>query len=62
MWFEAWRKYARPMNRNDEVPGPKPGWPPNYFIIDEIRQKTGRSRNEARAITKPCQSMSWRTF
>lgn len=57
-WFEASRKYARPMNRNDEVPRPKPPWPPNYFIMDEIKQKTGRRRNEARRITKPRQSMS----
>lgn len=45
-WFEAWRKYARPINRNDEVPRPKPPWPPIYFIMDQIKQKTGRSRNE----------------
>lgn len=57
MWFKASRKYARPMNRNDKVPRPKPGWCPIYFIIDEIRQKTGRSRNEARAVTKPRQSI-----
>lgn len=48
MWFEASRKYAHPMNRNDEVPRPKPPWPPIYFIIDEIKHKTGRRRNEAR--------------
>lgn len=46
------------MNRNDEVPRLRPPWAPNYFIMNEIKQKTGRKRNEARRITKPCQSMS----
>ena len=45
-WLEASRKYARPMNRNVKVPRPKPPWPPIYSIVDEIKRKTGRRRNE----------------
>lgn len=29
------------------VPRPKPPWPPIYFIMDQIKEKTGRSRNES---------------
>lgn len=57
MRFEASRKYARPMNRNDEVPRPKPPWPPTYFIIDQAQDGTKKKRGEG-AITKPRQSMS----
>lgn len=45
-WLEASRKYARPMNRNVELPRPKPPWPPTHFITDEMERKTGRRRNK----------------